>query len=69
MRDESNKRRAGTMANKCNHPKPRGMPTGYVAWFEWLDKHGDKWRQERCPKCGLWVVWTRKRKEGRDDGK
>jgi hypothetical protein len=33
-------------------------PAGYVEWFEWVAEMATTHRQERCPGCGLFVIWT-----------
>lgn len=33
-------------------------PEGYLAWHEWAEKKSKTHRQERCPGCGLWAIWT-----------
>lgn len=35
-------------------------PTGYGAWFGWaasLNARG--YKQSRCPKCGLYTIWSK----------
>lgn len=39
----------------CTHTP---APPGYLAWFEWAREMAKTHRQERCPGCGLWKVWT-----------
>jgi hypothetical protein len=36
-------------------------PSGYGPWFEWATKKGRTHTQQRCPDCGLFKVWKRKR--------
>ena len=43
---------------ECRHTP---CPTGYVAWHEWAEKKALTHEQERCPGCGLWAIWRRKR--------
>ena len=44
----------------CNHLKE---PQGYAQWQEWAEKKSVKHYQVKCPKCGLYHIWKRKRKE------
>lgn len=37
-------------------------PAGYIEWHEWaqrMERRG--YVNERCPGCGLWKVWERKK--------
>lgn len=36
-------------------------PSGYTDWFEWAQKKGETHDQLRCPTCGFYVIWKRKR--------
>lgn len=43
--------------SKCQHtPQPRG----YLARSEWAESMLKTHKQERCPHCGLWAIWTPK---------
>ena len=42
-------------ADRDRHtPRPEGF-LRYMAWAEAMGRTHD---QERCPTCGLWVIWT-----------
>ncbi len=41
--------------NEANHT---AHPLGYIAKEEWAMRKLKTHRQERCPKCGLWKIWT-----------
>ena len=43
----------------CKHTP---QPTGYVEWHMWAEKKQRTHEQRRCPGCGLWAIWV-KRKE------
>jgi hypothetical protein len=34
-----------------------GRPS-YPEWFDWADRMDSTHRQERCPGCGLYVIWV-----------
>jgi hypothetical protein len=38
----------------------KGEPSGYIAWHEWAERKAKTHRQERCPGCGLFVIWKPK---------
>lgn len=42
----------------CKHTK---CPEGYIGWHMWAEKKVKTHKQERCPKCGLWAIWKRKK--------
>lgn len=35
-------------------------PSGYRNWHEWAERMATTHVQQRCPGCGLWVIWTPK---------
>lgn len=35
-------------------------PQGYVEWHEWAEEKGKTHKQEKCPGCGKWSIWTPK---------
>jgi hypothetical protein len=43
---------------KCKHTK---QPIGYLAWHDWAEKKSRTHRQKRCPVCGLWSIWVKKK--------
>jgi hypothetical protein len=49
--------RADSCPNVRNHTK---RPDGYVAFMEWAEKKEKTHEQERCPDCGLWVIWRKR---------
>lgn len=36
------------------------QPTGYLAWHEWAEQASKTHKQERCPVCNRWAIWTPK---------
>lgn len=38
-------------------------PEGYLAWYDWAERKSLTHEQERCPECGLWAIWKRKRRK------
>lgn len=36
-------------------------PDGYLAWHDWAAKKSKTHRQERCPCCGLFMIWVPKK--------
>ena len=42
----------------CRHTP---CPTGLTTWRLWAKKKAWTHQQQRCPVCGLWKVWVRKR--------
>lgn len=36
-------------------------PDGYLAWHAWAEKMSKTHKQERCPTCGCWVMWVKKK--------
>lgn len=51
--------------NATNHTP---HPSGYVAYFDWAFKKGRRHYQVRCPACGLYAIWKRRKKTARDWG-
>ena len=45
---------------KCKHTP---CPTGYVEWHFWAEKKTRTHEQERCPGCGRWAIWKRKKRD------
>ena len=43
------------------------QPTGYVQWHEWAEQKSRRHYQVRCPGCGLFSIWKRKRKSGQTE--
>jgi hypothetical protein len=46
---------------------PRGddhtpAPEGYIQWHHWAEAMSKTHRQRKCPGCGLYAIWTPKRK-------
>ena len=35
-------------------------PSGYLERSEWAEEMRKTHKQERCPECGLWVIWRPK---------
>lgn len=35
-------------------------PSGYLSFFEWVEKQARTHRNECCPACGLWAIWVPK---------
>jgi len=35
-------------------------PAPYFAWHEWAERMAKTHKQQRCPGCGLWKIWTPK---------
>lgn len=48
------KARLENCPNKASHLLG---PSGYVERAEWAEEMRKTHRQERCPGCGLWVIW------------
>ena len=47
-------------ALRCKHRYNHVGPMNYAAWHEWaVARVADGWRQLRCKKCQLFVVWVR----------
>lgn len=42
----------------CQHTE---CPTGYMAWHDWAEKKTETHYQVRCPGCGLYAIWKKKR--------
>jgi hypothetical protein len=47
--------RAGDCPDVKRHTK---HPEGYIAQMEWAKRKAKTHRQERCPTCGFWSLWT-----------
>lgn len=43
----------------CKHG-PQG-PTGYVDWTNWAEKKSRTHYQIKCPNCGLFKIWKRRK--------
>lgn len=43
----------------CKHTP---CPSGYVQWCQWAKEMHKTHMQEKCPGCGRYKVWVRKRK-------
>ena len=41
--------------NKANHTPG---PDAYLEWHAWATKMKQTHKQERCPQCGLYLIWT-----------
>ena len=54
------KARLENCPNKASHMLG---PSGYVERAEWAEEMRKTHRQERCPGCGLWVIWRPKAAE------
>lgn len=48
--------------NVANHTS---SPDGYINRDEWAVEMGKTHRQTRCPDCGLFVIWIRRKPGGR----
>lgn len=44
--------------NQDNHTV---HPTGYVQHANWAEEVMKTHVQKQCPKCGLWVIWEKKK--------
>lgn len=42
----------------CDHTE---CPDGYCEWHEWAEKMQETHDQCRCPVCGLFAVWIKKK--------
>lgn len=51
--------------NAANHTP---CPGGYVARAEWALEKGRRHYVVRCPGCGLYAIWKRRKKTARDWG-
>lgn len=40
--------------SRCRHTV---CPPGFVSWHLWAERKAMTHHQERCPVCGLWVIW------------
>ncbi len=48
------------MSSACKrHTK---CPAGYVAWHLWAKQKAKTHKQIKCPGCGLYAVWVKKKK-------
>jgi hypothetical protein len=52
-------KRAEDCPDAVKHTK---SPPGYLQWHAWAENKAKTHTQHRCPKCGFWVIWKRKRK-------
>lgn len=48
---------------ECKHTP---APKGYTSWHAWAEKQMTTHRQERCPVCGLWAMWKRKKRQPKE---
>jgi hypothetical protein len=37
-------------------------PSDYRGWHPWAERKIRTHLQQRCPGCGLWKIWVKKRK-------
>lgn len=44
--------------DRDKHTNDPTEPTGYVAWHEWAAWMDKRSRQEQCPTCGCWAIWS-----------
>lgn len=44
------------------HTVDKTEPVDYCLWFEWAKKKSKTHRQERCPECGLYKIWVRRKR-------
>lgn len=54
----SNLRPRNACPDKANHTVDPTEPSSYVAWHEWAAWMTKRSRQEQCPTCGYWVIWS-----------
>jgi hypothetical protein len=40
--------------------KHTAAPRSYLEWHEWAEDMAKTHKQERCPTCGYWAMWTPK---------
>ena len=43
--------------NEANHTP---APTGYLPYAAWADRMHRTHKQQKCPGCGLYVIWVPK---------
>lgn len=43
---------------RARHTK---APEGYIAWHTWAADKARTHTQKRCPGCGLFTIWVRKK--------
>lgn len=43
-------------------PHDPGGSGDYFAWWAYAELKSKTHRQQRCPGCGLWAVWVRKKR-------
>ena len=36
-------------------------PVGYLEWFDWAERKAKTYKQIKCPECGLFKIWIKKR--------
>lgn len=36
-------------------------PSDYIQWHEWAEKMAKTHKQRRCPGCGLYAIWERRK--------
>lgn len=53
-------------ADGCVRHTP--APVGYLAWHAWAEKKSRTHVQERCPGCGLWMIWRPKKRRKEASG-
>ena len=37
-------------------------PEGYLEWHAWANRKSRTHRTERCPGCGLYMIWVKKKR-------
>jgi hypothetical protein len=50
---------ADLSANCPDAKKHTRCPKDYVAWRVWAEAKSETHRQEKCPTCGLYVIWKK----------
>ena len=53
--------------SQCDKHAPN-QPTGYVQWHKWAEKMTKTHEQIRCPDCGLFMIWVKKKPVGERSG-
>ena len=57
------------MSEECpNILKHTKSPDGYIQWHMWAEKKSRRHKQIKCPYCGLYVIWVRRKKDEPDFG-
>lgn len=47
----------------CDNAANHTLCPDQLVWHEWADQMSETHNQERCPGCGLYVIWTPKKKK------